>query len=171
MTGSTQTATVLDPTVPRLDSDPTRALRAATTTVLAVAAPVLFTLSNVALPDLGGSTANVVAHIPAVADRLLAVHLVYALASLLLVLLAVALWRIDTRRGAVLRYVGGALLIVGGISNALGEVVDGYLAWGMHHATVDSAAQVRVLDFLTSPLPPCRSRSSPSRCCRSECSC
>jgi hypothetical protein len=147
MTTFTET-TVLDPSAPRVEPDPTRAFRSAATTALAVAAPVLFTLSNVALPKLTGSTANVVAHIPAVATRLLAVHLVYAVASLLIVFLAVALWRIDARRGAVVRLIGGGLLIVGAVSNALGEVVDGYLAWGLHHVGVASADQVRLFDLL-----------------------
>lgn len=140
--------TVLDPSITHLELDPTSRLRAVTTTVLAVAAPVLFTVSNVWLPSLTGSTARVVAHVPAVANRLLASHLLYALASLLMIALAVALWRIDVRRGSVLRLVGGVLLIVGGVSNALGEVTDGYLAWGMHRGAVEAAAQVRTLDIL-----------------------
>jgi hypothetical protein len=147
MNSSVHTA-VLEPDAPRLDSDPTRGWRFGVTTGVAAAAPLLFTLSNVFLPVLHGSTASVVAHIPAVANRLLAVKLVYALASLLLIALAVAIWRIDTRRGAVLRFAGGVLLIIGAISNALGEVVDGYVAWGMHHAAIPAAGQIRVFDLL-----------------------
>jgi hypothetical protein len=147
MNSSVHTA-VLEPDASRLDGDPTRRWRFAVTTGVAAAAPLLFTLSNVFLPVLRGSNASVVAHIPAVANRLLAVKLVYALASLLLIALAVAIWRTDTRRGAVLRFTGGVLLIIGAVSNALGEVVDGYFAWGMHHADIPAAGQVRLFDLL-----------------------
>ena len=147
MTPSTPT-TVLDPRAGRIDADPTRRARRAATTWLAAAGAVLFTLSNVAKPELTGSTADVVAHIPAVADRLLAAQLLDALASLLLILLAVALWQIDVRCGAVLRLIGGVLLVVGAVTNALGEVVDGYVAWSLHYGAVDGAAQVRVLNLL-----------------------
>ncbi|HEY0936686.1 MAG TPA: hypothetical protein VGD91_23500 [Trebonia sp.] len=139
---------VLDPAAPRPDADPARRWRFGAVTGIAAAAPLLFTLSNVFLPVLHGSNASVVAQIPAVAGRLLAVKLVYALASLLLIALAVAVWRADTRRGAVLRLAGGVLLIIGAVSNALGEVVDGYLAWGMHQAAVPAAGQVRLFDLL-----------------------
>jgi hypothetical protein len=141
-------STVLEPDDLRLDDDPTRAWRSGLTTVLAAAAPVLFTLSNVIMPVLHGSNTAVVAHIPAVADRLLATKLGYALASLLLVFVAVALWRLGGRRGALLRFGGGLLLIVGAVSNALGEVVYGYAGWAMHQAGVVPVAQVRVFDLL-----------------------
>ena len=141
-------STVLEPDDLRLDHDPARAWRFGLTTVLAAAAPVLFTLSNVIMPVLRGSNASVVAHIAPVADRLLATKLGYALASLLLVFVAVAFWRIGGRRGAVLRFGGGLLLIVGAVSNALGELVYGYSAWGLHQAGVVPAAQVRVFDLL-----------------------
>jgi hypothetical protein len=147
MSSSVHTA-VLEPDAPRLDSDPTRGWRFAATTGVAAAAPLLFTLSNVFLPVLHGSNASVVAHIPAVANRLLAIKLVYALASLLLIALAVAIWHIDTRRGSVLRFTGGVLLIIGAVSNALGEVVDGYFAWGMQHAAIQTAGQIRLFDLL-----------------------
>jgi hypothetical protein len=140
--------TVLEPGTRRPDGDPTRGWRFGVLTGVAVAAPLLFTLSNVFLPVLHGSNASVVAQIPVVANRLLAVKLVYALASLLLIALAIAIWRIDTRRGAVLRFTGGVLLIIGAVSNALGEVVDGYFAWGMHQAAIPAAGQVRVFDLL-----------------------
>src|SRR3984957_13547281 len=140
--------TVLEPGPRRPDGDPTRGWRFGVLTGVAVAAPLLFTLSNVFLPVLHGSNASVVAQIPAVANRLLAVKLLYALASLLLIALAVAIWRIDTRRGAVLRFTGGVLLIIGAVSNALGEVVDGYFAWGMHQAAIPAAGQVRMFDLL-----------------------
>lgn len=45
-------------------------------------------------------------------------HLLYALASLLLVPLVIALWRIDVRRGGVLRFIGGVLLMIGAVGNA-----------------------------------------------------
>ena len=139
---------VLEPDAIRPDGDPTRPWRFGVMTAVAAAAPLLFTLSNVFLPPLHGSNASVVAHIPAVANRLLAAKLVYALGSLLLIALAVAIWRIDTRRGAVLRFSGGVLLIIGAVSNALGEVVDGYFAWGMHHAAIPAVGQVRLFDLL-----------------------
>jgi len=147
MSSSVSTA-VLEPADLQLDHDPTRAWRSGLTTVLAAAAPVLFTLSNVVMPVLHGSNASVVAHIPAVADRLLATKLGYALSSLLLVFLAVALWRAGNRRGAVLRFGGGLLLIIGAVSNALGEVVYGYAGWTMHQAAIAPAGQVRVLNLL-----------------------
>jgi hypothetical protein len=140
--------TVLDPSETRLEADPTRRTRYTLTTCLAVAASVLFTLSNVFLPHLTGSTANVVAHIPAVVNRLLAAKLVYAVGSLLLIPFVVALWRVDARRGAALRLVGGCLLIVGGLCNALGEVTEAYLAWGMHHVGIGATSQVRLFDLL-----------------------
>src|ERR1700760_783721 len=130
MTSGART-TVLEPAALQADDDPTRTWRSGLTPALAVAAPLLFTLSNVVMPALGRSNASVVAHIPAVAGRLLATKLIYALASLLLVFLAVALWRVTARAGAVLRFAGGVLLIVGGVSNALGEVVYGYDGWGL----------------------------------------
>jgi hypothetical protein len=139
--------TVLEPGT-RPDEDPTRGWRFSVLTGVAAAAPLLFTLSNVFLPVLHGSNASVVAQLPAVASRLLAVKLGYALASLLLIALAVAIWRTDTRRGAVLRFAGGVLLIIGAVSNALGEVVDGYVAWGMHQAAIPAAGQVRMFDLL-----------------------
>ena len=141
-------AAVLEPDELRQDLDPTRAWRFGLTTVLAAAAPVLFTLSNVVMPVLHGSNASVVAHIPPVAGRLLATKLSYALSSLLLVFLAVAIWRVSERRGAILRFGGGVLLIVGAVSNALGEVVYGYSAWAMHHAGIAQAGQVRVFSLL-----------------------
>ena len=42
----------------------------------------------------------------------------------------------------------GVLLVIGAVSNALGEVVDGYDAWGLHAAAVAPAAQVRLFDLL-----------------------
>jgi hypothetical protein len=149
-------STVLEPDDLRFDHDPTRAWRSGLTTVLAAAAPILFTLSNVIMPALHGSNASVVAHIPPVADRLLATKFGYAVASLLLVFVAVALWRVSERRGAALRLAGGVLLIVGGVSNALGEVVFAYSAWGMHRAGVAPAAQAHVFslfDNSTAALP------------------
>ena len=147
MTAVMQTA-ILDPNAPRVETDPIRPLRFALTTWLAALAPVLFTLSNVLSPKLTGSTADVVRKIPAVADRLLAAHLLYAFASVLLIALSVALWRIDLRRGAALRFIGASLVIIGAVSNAFGEIVDGYLAWGMHRTGVADAAQIRLFDLL-----------------------
>lgn len=148
MTASTHT-TELDPLTPRVESDPTRLLRRRFLTALAVVAPVLFTLSNVIMPKVSGSTAkDLVARIPAVADRLLGASVLYAVASLLLIALPVAIWRIDVRRGSALRLAGGVLVIVGAASNAFGEVVQGYLAWGMHNSDVTRASQVRVFDLL-----------------------
>lgn len=147
MTAATD-PTLLDPGIRRPEADPTVGWRRSATTAAAVAAPVLFTVSNVALPKLTGSDADVVAHIPPVADQLLASHLLYALASLLFIPMTIALWRIRVRRGSVLRYTGGLLLVVGATSNALGEVVDGYLGWGLHRATVDRAGQVRLFHLL-----------------------
>src|ERR1700753_3655264 len=135
--------TVLEPA-----EDPPRTWRSGLTTALAVAAPLLFTLSNVVMPALGRSNASVVAHIPAVAGRLLATNLIYALAPRLLVCLAVSRWRATPRAGTVLRFAGGVLLIVGGVSNALGEVVYGYDGWGLHAAAVAPAGQVRLFDLL-----------------------
>jgi hypothetical protein len=71
MSSSARTA-LLEPEALQADDDPARTWRSGLTTGLAVTAPVLFTLSNVVMPGLHGSTASVVAHIPAVADRLLA---------------------------------------------------------------------------------------------------
>jgi hypothetical protein len=82
MSSSTRTA-VLEPEALQADDDPTRTWRSGLTTALAVTAPVLFTLSNVVMPGLHGSTASVVAHIPAVADRLLATKLASRLSGLL----------------------------------------------------------------------------------------
>lgn len=147
MSSSVSTA-VLEPDDLRLEHDPTRAWRFRMTTALAAAAPVLFTLSNVVMPVLHGSNASVVAHIPPVAGRLLATKFGYALSSLLLVFLAVAIWRMGQRRGGILRFAGGVLLIIGGVSNALGEVVFGYSAWGMHRAGIAQAGQVRVFNLL-----------------------
>jgi hypothetical protein len=75
---------------------------------------------------------------------------VYALASLLLVPFVLALWRVSTRRGSVLRLIGGQLLIAGAVGNGLGEGVLAYSAWGMHGAGVPAAAQIRYFDLLDS---------------------
>lgn len=148
MTAATHT-TELDPSKPRVELDPTRPLRRRFLIGLAVVAPVLFTLSNVLMPKVSGSkAADLVARIPAVADRLLGASIMYAVASLLLIALPVAIWRMDVRRGSALRLAGGVLVIVGAASNAFGEIVQGYLSWGMHNSDVATASQVRVFDLL-----------------------
>ena len=144
----TTSTVILDPDVAGLYPDRYRGVRHRVTTVLAVAAPILLTISNVAIPRLTGSTTEIVAQLPGVVDRLLVVKLVYALASLLMITLVCALWRITAARGGALRFLGGSLVILGAICNALGEVVDAYLAWGMHGGAVPAGAQVRVFDLL-----------------------
>ena len=76
------------------DVDPTRDVRRRLTLAAAVVAPVGFVLSNVLLPHLPTKTAQVVPKLPAVIDRLLTAHLLYALASLLFVPFVVAVWRL-----------------------------------------------------------------------------
>lgn len=139
---------VLDPDDVRAELDPTRGVREWLVVGAAASAPVLFTLSNVLLPDLSGSTAHVVAHLPAVAGRLIAVKLLYAVASLLFLPLVSVLLRPNVRRGSWLRLSGGVLVVVGVASNAFGEIADGYTAWGAVRAHVDAASQVRLLDQL-----------------------
>lgn len=142
MTVSIQT-TELDPLTPPAETDPTRLLRGQLLSGLAVVAPVLFTLSNVVMPKVSGSTAkHLVERIPAVADQLLGASVLYAVASLLLIALPLAVWRIDTRRGSALRLAVGVLVVIGAASNAFGGVVQGYLAWGMHNSDVARASQL-----------------------------
>ena len=146
----TTSPVILDPRSTHPELDPSRNIRYAVTTALAVAAPILFTISNVALPRLSGSTADVVAQLPGVLDRLLVVKLFYALGSALMITLVIALWRVTVTRGGIVRLVGGVLVIFGAGCNALGEVVDGYLAFGMHGGAVAAASQVKVFDLLDS---------------------
>jgi hypothetical protein len=140
--------TVLDPGDRIVAADPTARPRDALTAAMAVLGPVLFVLSNVVYPSLGRSNAAVVAHVAPIAGRVLATHLLYAVASLLLVPFAVVLCRITARRGSVLRFAGAVLIVLGAISNALGEAVLAYSAWGMARASVPGAAQVRFFDLL-----------------------
>lgn len=130
------------------DVDPTRHVRRRLALGGAVVAPIGFVLSNVLLPHLPTKTAQVVPKLPPVIDRLLTAHLLYALASLLFVPFVLVVWRNPARRGAALRLTGGLLLLVGMVSNALGEVTSGYLAWSAVTTNVDQAAQIRMLDRL-----------------------
>lgn len=132
------------------DDDPTRFLRRRAMVWAAVAAPALFIAGSALTPSLPSKTEQVVPKLPPVADRLLAAHLVVTVASLLFLPFAMALWRVPARRGAVLRLTGGLLLVVGMISNALGETTDAYTAWAGVRVGLDPAAQIRLLDKLDS---------------------
>jgi hypothetical protein len=144
------------PTVETLDvsgarddgPDPSANLRQALTTGLALAAPVLLVASNALLPDLPRDTPEMIAAFPDIADRYLTAALMYSLASLLYVPFVLALWRTGTARGAWLRFGGGAVLMVGMLSNALSLSTWGYLLWGSARTGLDPAAQERLLTLL-----------------------
>ncbi len=56
----------------------------------------------------------------------------------------------------MLRLIGGAVVIVGFLSDALGEAVDGYLAWGGAHTGMPIAPEAKLfglLDNSTAALP------------------
>jgi hypothetical protein len=136
--------------LPEPDGDPTRRLRRRATVWAAVAAPALFIAGSSLSPKLPSKVAEVVPKLPPIADRLLAAHLLVSLASLLFLPFTVALWRIPARRGAALRFAGGLLLMIGMVSNALGETTDAYAAWDGVRSSVDPATQVRLLEKLDS---------------------
>ncbi|GIG30193.1 hypothetical protein [Cellulomonas marina] len=138
------------------DADPVVGLRRRLTTALALAAPPLLVLGNALMPALPRDPAQAVAAVPAVADRYLAAALMYALASLLHVPFVLALWRVGTRRGAWLRFGGGAVLVLAMVLNALSLVLWGYLLWGSARAGLPDELQVRLgaaLDGSAATLP------------------
>ena len=139
---------VLDPAEVATRPYPSAAVGRALVLGLAVAGPVLLLIGGVVAPDLSGSNATVLAHVPPVADRLLTAHLLNTAGSLAYVATIVTTLRIPVRQGAALRLIGGAIAILGLLSNALGETLDGYAAWAGARAHVPVAAQARLFDVL-----------------------
>lgn len=115
---------------------------------LAVAGPVLLLAGGVAGPDLGGSNAQVLARVPQVAGQLLTAHLLNTAGSFAYVATVLVTMRVRARAGSVLRLIGGIVAIVGFLSNALGEVLDGYTAWAGAAAHIPGAVQARLFDVL-----------------------
>ncbi len=124
------------------------ALRTRLTTALALLAAPLLVLSNVLLPSLPGDARQVVDTIAPITERLLAVQLLYAVASVCFVPFVVAVWRLRARRGSIPRLVGGGVVILGMTANGWSEAVKGYLTWAMAGAGVEPAAQARTLSEL-----------------------
>ncbi|WP_375400490.1 hypothetical protein [uncultured Amnibacterium sp.] len=115
---------------------------------LAVLGPILLLAGTVASPDLGGTNAQVLANVPAVADQLLTAHLLNTAGSLAYVVTVLVTLRIPAKVGSVLRLIGGVVAMAGFISNALGEVLDGYAAWAGAVAHVPPAIEARLFDVL-----------------------
>ena len=130
------------------DDDRFRRARRFILAALAAAAAPLLVLSNALLPPLPQEPAQMLAALPPLADRWLGVTLLYAVASLLHLPLVVALWNIRTRRGSLLRLIGGCLVIVAMVSNALSLSTWGYLLWGVSTAGLDSGTVVRMLTLM-----------------------
>ncbi|PPK94637.1 hypothetical protein CLV92_107140 [Kineococcus xinjiangensis] len=127
------------------DGDRFRGARRAALAVLAAAAVPLVVLSNALLPPLPEEPALALAALPPLADRWLAVTLLYAVASLLYLPFVVVLWGLRARRGSLLRLVGGCLVVVATVSNALSLSTWGYLLWGTSAAGLERGAVLRVL--------------------------
>lgn len=123
-------------------------LRERTGVLLAIAAPVLLLLGTVLTPQLSGSNSAVLAALPRVADQLLAAHLINIVASMSYIATVLVTWRIPERAGSVLRLVGGSVAILGFVSNALGEALDGYAAWAGAKAGVPVGSLARLFDYL-----------------------
>ena len=123
-------------------------LRERTGVLLAIAAPVLLLLGTVLTPQLSGSNSAVLAALPRVADQLLAAHLINIVASMSYIATVLVTWRIPERAGSVLRLVGGSVAILGFVSNALGEALDGYAAWAGAKAGVPVGTLARLFDYL-----------------------
>lgn len=115
---------------------------------LAMAGPILLLAGTVASPDLGGTNAQVLASVPPVAGQLLIAHLLNTAGSLAYVVTVLVTLSIPVRAGSVLRLIGGVIAIGGFISNALGEVLDGYAAWAGAVAHVPPAVEARLFDVL-----------------------
>lgn len=131
-------------------ADPTVLVRRRAAVVLGAVASPLLVAANAWLPSLGESAKEAVTTLQAdlgTADRFLAAQLVYALASLLFIPFVVVLWRNTAARGRVLRLVGGALLIVAMLSNALSLTLMGYLLWLGARGGADLDSLVRMLTF------------------------
>jgi hypothetical protein len=141
---------VLDPMTAFPDGDPSRRFRVWATVILGTLGSALLAVSSIVKPDIHGSDADVVPKLTAAADQVLAGQLVAAFGSLLLVLFVVGTWRLDTRKGSILRLVGGTIATLGLVSNALGEIADGYAAWGSAQGHVSTATEIRMLDSLDS---------------------
>lgn len=145
---TTAAPALLDPAEVAGRPDPSAATGRAIVLGLAVVGPVLLLIGGVIAPDLGGSNTTVLAHVPPVADQLLAAHLLNTAGSLAYLATILTTLRIRVGQGAVLRLVGGAIAILGLLSNALGETLDGYAAWAGARAHVPVAAQARLFDVL-----------------------
>lgn len=139
---------VLDPVEVLSRPPAATAVRRRFAVVLGVAAPVLLLIGTALTPRLSGSNAAVLAHLPQVADQLLAAHLLNTAASFAYLATVLVTWRIPDRAGSVLRLIGGAIVIVGFLSDAAGEVLDGYAAWAGAKAGVPAAVQARMFDYL-----------------------
>ncbi len=129
-------------------TDPTRRARQLVAVALAAAAAPLLVMSNVAMPALPHATADAVAKAAPVVDRVLVASLLSVVASLLFIPFTLVLWRVQARRGAWLRFTGGALLMIAMAGNALGQTINGYFFWAAQRAAVDPATQVRLLNRL-----------------------
>lgn len=142
------TPLLLEPTEVAARPDPTTVVRRGLKIGLAVAGPVLLIGGGVVAPDLSGSNAQVMAHVPAVAGQLLTAHLLNTAGSFAYIATILLTWNIPATRGAVLRLVGGAVAIVALLSNAMGETLDGYAAWAGARAGVPSGQLARLFDAL-----------------------
>ena len=131
-------------------ADPTARVRRRTAVVLGAVAGPLLVAANAWIPSLGESAREAVTTLEAdssTADRFLVAQLAYALASLLFIPLVLVVWRDTAARGRVLRLIGGTLIVIAMVANALSLTLWGYLMWLGARGGADEDSLVRMMTF------------------------